>query len=102
LCWTPRPCSLIDVEVTSALRRLAAAKRGDAQQSTQFLQYLADLPAERYPHLPLLSRVWELRHTLTAYDAVYVALAETLGATLFTCDDKLRTGRAAVVYFKLQ
>lgn len=38
---------------------------------------------------PLLPRIWELRDTITAYDATYVALAEALGATLITGDRKL-------------
>jgi predicted nucleic acid-binding protein len=37
----------------------------------------------------LLPRVWELRNNLTAYDAVYVALAEALGAPLLTRDRRL-------------
>ena len=48
--------------------------------------------AERYDHEPFLTRVWELRHNLTAYDALYVALAEALDAPLVTCDARL--GRA--------
>ena len=50
------------------------------------LRDFLDLPLARYPHDFLLPRVWELRHNLTAYDAVYVALAEALGASLVTCD----------------
>lgn len=38
---------------------------------------------------PLLERIWELRHNITAYDAAYVALAERLDAVLVTCDTKL-------------
>jgi predicted nucleic acid-binding protein len=47
------------------------------------------LPCERYPQDFLLLRAWELRENLTAYDAVYVALAEILGATLLTCDGRI-------------
>jgi predicted nucleic acid-binding protein len=91
---------LIDVEVMSALRRLVAGQRLDAYRGDQFLAGLAALPAERYPHLPLVSRIWELRHNFTAYDAVYIALAEATGASLYTCDEKLRKGhRARVVVF---
>jgi predicted nucleic acid-binding protein len=43
----------------------------------------------RYPHAALLSRVWELRENLTAYDAVYIALADTLEAPLVTTDARL-------------
>lgn len=51
----------------------------------------ASLPLTRYPHGPLAARGWELRHNLTAYDAMYVALAESLEAPLVTCDAKLAT-----------
>ncbi|MFL5429983.1 MAG: type II toxin-antitoxin system VapC family toxin, partial [Myxococcales bacterium] len=50
---------------------------------------LADLPLQRHPHHDLIPRVWELRSSLTAYDAVYVALAEILDAPLVTRDGKL-------------
>ena len=52
-------------------------------------KHLADFPLRRYPHDFLLTRVWELRNNLTAYDAVYVALAEALGAPLLTRDRRL-------------
>ena len=42
-----------------------------------------------YPFEPFLDRVWELRHNLTAYDAWYVALAESLGTDLVTADARL-------------
>src|SRR6266540_2647815 len=47
------------------------------------------LPMRRYPHAPFGSRIWELRDNLTVYDAVYVALAEALGARLLTSDARL-------------
>jgi predicted nucleic acid-binding protein len=80
---------LLDVEVMSALRSLLAGRRIDAHRSGQFLTSLAELPAERYPHGPLLGRIWELRHTFTAYDAAYIALAEETGSVLYTSDAKL-------------
>jgi predicted nucleic acid-binding protein len=52
---------LIDVEVMSALRSLVAGRRADVHRSEQFVTALATLPAERYPHMPLLGRIWELR-----------------------------------------
>jgi predicted nucleic acid-binding protein len=53
------------------------------------LQDLADFPLYRYSHVPLLPRIWELRHSLSAYDAAYVALAEALDAPLVTRDRRL-------------
>ena len=53
------------------------------------LDDLAALPLQRYPHDMLVARIWELRKNATAYDAAYLALAESLGATLVTCDARL-------------
>ncbi len=61
----------------------------DAERCREALTDLADFPIARYPHELLLPRVWELRRNLTAYDAVYVALTEALGATLLTRDRRL-------------
>lgn len=92
---------LIDVEVMSAIRRLAAGQRLDAHRIGELLDGLAALPAERYPHTPLIGRIWELRYRFTAYDATYIALAEAMDAVLYTCDEKLRRGhRARVVVIR--
>jgi predicted nucleic acid-binding protein len=92
---------LLDVEVLSAFRNLAARQRIDSHRSEQFLDGLAALPAERYSHLPLSGRIWELRHNFTAYDAAYIALAEETGSVLYTSDERLCKGhRARVVLFK--
>ena len=88
---------LLDIEVISAFRNLVARKRIDSHRSAQFLSELSELPAERYPHAPLLPRIWELRHNFTAYDAAYIALAEMTGAVLYTCDERLRNGHRARV-----
>ena len=50
---------------------------------------LADLYLHRHPHVDLLSRAWALRENLTAYDAMYIALAEALDAPIVTCDGPL-------------
>jgi predicted nucleic acid-binding protein len=80
---------LADIEVTQALRRYA--KDGDlgAADAAVALEDLRSLDLERHAHEPLLERVWALRHNLSAYDAVCVALAEVLDAVLLTCDGRL-------------
>lgn len=80
---------LIDVEVFSVIRRFHHDGRLDATAATQSIDDLADWPGQRYEHRPLLGRAWELRHSVRGYDAMYVALAEALGATLLTCDARL-------------
>jgi predicted nucleic acid-binding protein len=84
---------LIDVEVAQVLRRYAAAGDLPEERGRGALTDLLAMPLERYPHEPLLHRVWELRRNLTAYDAVYVALAEALEATLLTRDARLARSR---------
>ena len=50
---------------------------------------LGDWPGERFGHRALLERAWELRATVRSWDALYVALAEALDATLLTLDERL-------------
>ncbi len=80
---------LLDVEVLQVLRRYALTGQIDEARGREALTDLGDLAIERYPHEPLLERVWALRESFTAYDAVYLALAEALGAVLLTCDGRL-------------
>jgi predicted nucleic acid-binding protein len=80
---------LIDIEVAHVLRRYAAAGDMCVERGREALEDLADLSLRRYPHDVLLPRVWALRDNLTAHDAVYVALAEALGAPLLTGDRRL-------------
>jgi predicted nucleic acid-binding protein len=80
---------LIDVEVAQVLRRYVLARALDAARGQEALDDLEDFPLTRYPHGVLLPRVWELRNNVSAYDAVYIALAESLGATLLTRDSAL-------------
>src|SRR5919204_4262139 len=90
---------LLEVEVVSAVRRHVLAGRYDLGRGRRALRRLGELPLVRWTHTPLLGRVLALRDQLSAYDAVYVALAEALGATLLTRDRRLaRAGghRAAV------
>ena len=80
---------LIDVEVTHAVRGLVA--RGKLSVDGAFLARMdaAEMSITLYPHALLLERAWQLRDTLSTYDAVYVALAELLPAPLVTCDARL-------------
>jgi predicted nucleic acid-binding protein len=80
---------LADVEIAQALRRYVREGDLDPTTAAAALENLRSLDVERHGHEPLLDRVWALRANLTAYDAVYVALAEALDSTLLTCDGRL-------------
>lgn len=80
---------LIDLEVASVWRRLVAARLMTARRAGDAVSDLADLPLQRSSHQPLLGRIWELRHTVTPYDAAYIALAEALGVPMVTADARL-------------
>jgi predicted nucleic acid-binding protein len=82
---------LLDLEVGQVLRRLAREGMVSAPRTEQAIQDLVDLRVTRYPHFSLLPRIWQLRHNLTAYDAVYVVLAETIAAPLITRDARVKS-----------
>jgi predicted nucleic acid-binding protein len=65
------------------------------ERSTVARQALLDLPITRYPTLNLIERAWALRHNFTAYDAMYVALAEALAMRLVTADGHLAAATSA-------
>ena len=85
----PRSLALVDLEVANTLRRLVRLGELDARRAGEAVLDLAAVALVRSPHTPFLGRIWELRDRLTAYDAAYVALAETLDAPLVTLDARL-------------
>ena len=90
---------LIDVEITQALRRLVLSRDLGERRAAQAIEDFRGLRIERHAHRDLVTRAWQLRSAMTAYDAMYVALAEALEAPLVTCDMKLSRahGHGAIV-----
>ena len=80
---------VIDLEVASTLRRLEAIGAVGPHRAREALEDLLRAPLVRYPERLFLPRIWELRHTITSYDASYVALAEALSTPLLTTDARL-------------
>lgn len=87
--------ALCDVEVAAGLRRAVLQRALSAQRAMLALEDYRDLPLTRHGHLALLPRVLQLRANLSAYDAIYVALGEQLGAALLTADARLRRAAGA-------
>ena len=81
--------SLLDVEVLQTLRRYQTRNEILTTQAEEAVATLRSLPLLRYPHEPMIPRIWALRHALSAYDAAYVVLAEALRAPLVTLDARL-------------
>jgi predicted nucleic acid-binding protein len=77
------------VEVATVLRREQAAGSLPAARATVAFGRLVATPARRAQTLPLMAEAWRRRGHLTVSDALYVVLAERLGATLVTTDEKL-------------
>lgn len=80
---------LLDVEVLQVLRRYQRSAQLDERRGWDAIQDLLDLPITRHPHDLLIVRAWQIRANLSAYDAMYVALAELLHAPLITADRRL-------------
>jgi predicted nucleic acid-binding protein len=80
---------LIDVEIVQGLRRLVRTGELASGRAEEAIADLAELDLHRHAHFDLVGRAWKLRDNITAYDAMYVVLAEAIEAPLVTCDAAL-------------
>jgi predicted nucleic acid-binding protein len=80
---------LLDVEVVSALRRFVRKGEVALDRAEEAIEDLNLLRIVRHPHTDFVRRAWELRDNITAYDAIYLALAESIAAPVITCDRPL-------------
>lgn len=83
----------VDLECVSTLRGLVLGGKLPVDEAQRALDLLGRIKLKRYSHVPLLPRIWQLRHNMWPYDAAYVALAESLGADLTTIDGKFSRAR---------
>jgi predicted nucleic acid-binding protein len=81
--------SLMHYESANVIRRLELAGTVGSDQAALAYADLLALNVTVWPYEVLGERVWQLRQILTSYDAAYVALAETLSATLITLDRRI-------------
>ncbi len=92
---------LLPVETAEVLRRAALAGGISADVASLAHDDLASLRLELFSYSPFGSRVWELRANVTAYDAWYVALAESLDAPLVTLDRRMARASGPRCTFRL-
>ena len=81
--------AILKAEAVSAMRRFESREELATDHALAALDRLSRLGVRSYPVDPFLPRIWELRATVSAYDAWYVALAEELGTDLLTMDGRL-------------
>ena len=92
---------LVDVEIAQVIRRYVLMGEIETERAEQALGDFLAFPITRHAHGFLLSRVWDLRDNLSAYDAMYVALSDALEATLVTHDRRLATAARRIVAVEL-
>lgn len=80
---------VLTFEVLAVLRRMALRGDADRPRLDGAIEDLGDLSIQLYPSMPLRRRAWDLRENMTAGDALFVALAESLGEPLATKDSGL-------------
>jgi predicted nucleic acid-binding protein len=80
---------LMDSEVASAIRGRVQRGKLDSRAGWDLLDRYRRLGITRHSTFPMFERIWELRSNLSAYDAAYVALAETLDCALLTGDARI-------------
>jgi predicted nucleic acid-binding protein len=85
---------LLDVEALAGIRRLERLGRISGNKGNELVGAVRRAPIRRHRHRLLLQRAWGLRHNLTAYDALYVALAELAHCPLLTADRGLASASA--------
>ena len=80
---------LIDLEIAQVLRRYVAHGTLSERAGALALDRWRSLDVQRHSHEPFLDRIWQLRDSVTACDAGYVALAEAVSTVLLTGDRRL-------------
>ena len=88
---------LLDAEVLAVLRRATLRGSLEARRAEQAIDDLSAWPLRRVPSVSLLRSAWAFRDNVTAYDALYLAVAARFDAALLTADGALARGSASGV-----
>ncbi|MCO7218461.1 type II toxin-antitoxin system VapC family toxin [Klenkia sp. PcliD-1-E] len=77
------------IEVSSVIRRRVLSGQLSEDLGALVHREAMELPVDVFDLRAVAGRVWALHSSVTPYDAAYVALAEELGAPLWTLDRRL-------------
>ena len=88
--------TIVDYEFLSSARRVARVAPSKLLLAQAAITAFVELTIERHDATQFLPRMWTFRDNMSAYDASYVALAESLEVPLLTADQRL--ARAATPY----
>lgn len=88
---------LVYVEILSALSRLERRQDVAPERAAQAVTDLIAAPIRTFPAAALITDAWNLRVSVSAYDAFYLALATLLGCALVTADGALARRAASEV-----
>ena len=80
---------LLLFETLAVFRREALGGKLPEQRLAGAIADLGDVPVELFPSLSLRERAWQLRHSLTIADALFLALAVSLQESLARKDAAL-------------
>jgi predicted nucleic acid-binding protein len=87
-------------EVFSVLRGLALGGKISPGAGERAIGRIPRLGIDHVSLDQLLARMWQIRGSISGYDAAYVALAEARNLTLATADAKL--AKAATAYCRVE
>lgn len=88
--------SHLTAEFMHALRGMVMGGKVEIDRAEWALREYLDLGIRLIvPDAAVVDRAWKLRHNLSAYDALYVAIAEQLDYPLLTCDARIEASGAA-------
>jgi len=92
---------LVDLEVAQVLRRYERRRDISRSRAENAMVDYRSLGLVRHSISMFLPRIWQLRNNMTAYDACYVALAESLDAVVLTLDARLASAVGTTARIRL-
>ena len=92
---------LVRVESANVLRRLESGGQITTADANAAFEDLVELDIQLFGFDAFAERIWQLRDTITSYDAWYVAVAEALHAPLATLDMRLSRANGPACEFRV-